>query len=71
MPELIDAWLQGYRGLRALDERDLAMIPTFIIMRRLQLTAWLASRPDSDPVPSTLPGWVPDTLSLCLRYLGE
>ncbi len=71
VPELIDAWLQGYRGLRALDERDLAMIPTFIIMRRLQLTAWLASRPDSDPVPSTLPGWVPDTLSLCLRYLGE
>ncbi len=71
VPQLIDAWLQGYRGIRPLDERDVAMIPTFVAMRRLQLTAWLASRPDSDPVPATVPGWLADTHSLCLRYLGE
>jgi Ser/Thr protein kinase RdoA (MazF antagonist) len=71
VPELVESWLQGYRGIRTLDEADLAMIPTFIVMRRLQLTAWLASRHDSDPVAATLPGWAQDTVSLCRRYLGE
>ena len=70
--ELIAAWLEGYRTVPTscpLADMDLAVIPSLIMMRRLQLTGWLATRHDSDPVSALLPGWKTDTLSLAARYL--
>ena len=70
--ELIAAWLEGYRTVPTscpLAGMDLAVIPSLIMMRRLQLTGWLATRHDSDPVSALLPGWKTDTLSLAARYL--
>ncbi|MFV0457827.1 MAG: phosphotransferase enzyme family protein [Actinomycetales bacterium] len=37
------AWLAGYRRYRALEEQDLAMVATFIMLRRLMLVAWIGS----------------------------
>ena len=70
--ELIAAWLEGYRTVPTscpLAGMDLAVIPSLIMMRRLQLTAWLATRHDSDPVSALLPAWKTDTLSLAAHYL--
>ena len=73
VPDLIAAWLEGYRDastVHPLEEVDMAVIPSLIMMRRLQLTAWLATRHDSDPVPALLSTWKQDTLALAARYLG-
>lgn len=73
VPDLISAWLEGYRAASTahpLEEADMAVIPSLIMMRRLQLTAWLATRHDSDPVADLLCTWKQDTLALAARYLG-
>lgn len=72
VPDLIAAWIEGYRAASTaypLEEADMAVIPSLIMMRRLQLTAWLATRHDSDPVPALLSAWKQDTLALAARYL--
>ena len=72
VPDLIATWLEGYRAASTaypLEEADIAVIPSLIMMRRLQLTAWLATRHDSDPVPALLSTWKQDTLALAARYL--
>jgi Ser/Thr protein kinase RdoA (MazF antagonist) len=43
VPELTDAWLRGYRGVLPLPEQDAAEIPTFVLLRRLQLVSWVGS----------------------------
>src|SRR5699024_907824 len=42
-PELTQAWLQGYRRHRELSADDEAEIPTFVMLRRMQLLAWIGS----------------------------
>ncbi|CRK82823.1 phosphotransferase enzyme family protein [Neobacillus massiliamazoniensis] len=44
IPTLINAWLKGYRKVRSLSQEEELEIPTFILMRRLQLIAWVGSR---------------------------
>jgi Ser/Thr protein kinase RdoA (MazF antagonist) len=43
VPELLRAWCDGYRKRLPLRALDLAEIPTFVVLRRILLTAWLAS----------------------------
>lgn len=43
VPQWCDQWLTGYRQVRALPPDAEAMAPTFILLRRLMLLAWLAS----------------------------
>ncbi len=48
VPALCDAWLQGYRRVRPLPAADEAEIPTFVLLRRLQLVAWVGSHRFAD-----------------------
>jgi Ser/Thr protein kinase RdoA (MazF antagonist) len=43
IPALIEAWTAGYREVAPLDAEDAAMIPIFVMLRRILLTAWIAS----------------------------
>jgi len=43
VPELLAAWIEGYRRVALLSDDDLAEIPTFVILRRILLSAWFAS----------------------------
>jgi Ser/Thr protein kinase RdoA (MazF antagonist) len=43
VPEWVDAWVRGYRGVRELTTADEREIPTFIMLRRLVLMAWIGS----------------------------
>jgi Ser/Thr protein kinase RdoA (MazF antagonist) len=43
VPELLRAWCNGYRKSLPLRALDQAEIPTFVVLRRILLTAWLAS----------------------------
>ena len=74
--DLISCWLGGYclagasSKVRPLAPADVAVIPSLIMMRRLQLTGWLSTRHDSDPASSMSPTWRDDTVSMALRYLS-
>jgi Ser/Thr protein kinase RdoA (MazF antagonist) len=43
VPDLLQAWIQGYCRQRPLRAEARAEIPTFVVLRRILLTAWLAS----------------------------
>jgi Ser/Thr protein kinase RdoA (MazF antagonist) len=43
VPELLEAWLAGYRRCAPLLQTEVAEIPTFVALRRILLSAWLAS----------------------------
>jgi Ser/Thr protein kinase RdoA (MazF antagonist) len=47
VPDLQQAWLRGYRSVRPLADEHIQMIPDFILFRRLLLTAWVASHPET------------------------
>lgn len=42
VPEWQDAWAAGYRTRRPLPARDEAMLPSFVLLRRMLLLAWMA-----------------------------
>ena len=48
VPELVDAWVRGYCAVRPLSPQDLAMLASFVLMRRLLLVAWIGSHADTD-----------------------
>ncbi len=43
VPELLEAWVGGYRRTAPLSAADRDEIPTFVVLRRILLCAWLAS----------------------------
>ncbi len=71
VPYLKDAWLNGYSAVRTLSDRDIGMIDTFVMMRRLQLTAWMAGHPESSPVKLYKENWIKNTKTLAHKYLSE
>ncbi|MFL0197870.1 phosphotransferase enzyme family protein [Clostridium sp. WILCCON 0269] len=67
--KLVNAWLHGYKKVLPFTDTDFQEIDTFIMMRRLQLTAWLASHKESGPVAELSVGWMEGTMELAERYL--
>ena len=72
LPDLIAAWVAGYARAAPLVPQDRAMIPALILLRRVLLTAWLATRADSDTA-MTLggPAYTLGTLTLADRFLTD
>ncbi|MBS1692581.1 MAG: phosphotransferase [Actinobacteria bacterium] len=68
---MIADWLRGYRERRDLPAEHLAMIPTFVMLRRLMLTAWVASHADADHAIAFTDGFAAGTTHLAGRYLGD
>ena len=52
--ELVEAWVQGYLEVRPLLEEEITEIPTFIMLRRLTLLGWAASRGQTGGLASEL-----------------
>ncbi|MGU3436348.1 phosphotransferase enzyme family protein [Actinomycetes bacterium M1A6_2h] len=68
--ELVDAWLTGYRSVGALSADEESMVSTFVAMRRIQLTAWIASHPDADTAKQLGPTFTGGTLAIAESYLS-
>ena len=68
---MIAGWLAGYREVRELPAEHLEMIPTFVMLRRLQLTAWVASHADADHAIAFTEGFADGTARLAERYLSD
>ena len=69
VPKLVVAWLSGYRNFADLPEEDEAEIPTFIMLRRLLLIAWIGSHAETDLAKSMGVAYTEDTMSMCNTYL--
>ena len=70
-PELIAAWVRGYRRVADLPEEDEAEIPTFVMLRRLLLVAWIGSHSETDLAQSMGVDYTRDSVALCERYLAR
>lgn len=64
-------WLDGYQRVRRLSGDDLGMIPAFVMLRRVMLTAWIASHADADAAIRVSDGFGARTARLAERYLTD
>jgi Ser/Thr protein kinase RdoA (MazF antagonist) len=71
VPALIDAWKTGYRKAGVLTAEDEAEIPTFIMLRRLLLVAWIGSHAETDLAKSMGLPYTEGTIALCENYLSR
>lgn len=69
VPGLISSWLRGYEAIRPLRPEDRAEIPTFIMARRLLLTAWVGSHQEAPFARQLGEGFTVGTCELAERYL--
>ena len=53
VPELVDAWVRGYRAHAELTATELAEAGTFVLLRRLLLVAWIGSHRETDLARAT------------------
>ena len=68
---IVEDWLRGYRRVRPLAAADVAEIPTFVMLRRLMLTAWISTHPESEPARRLGPTYAAGTAALARRYLTD
>jgi Ser/Thr protein kinase RdoA (MazF antagonist) len=70
VPELLAAWTTGYRRVALLSEEDLAEIPTFVILRRILLSAWFASHSEVPMALQMAESYTEGTVELAERLLS-
>src|SRR6478609_4594041 len=68
---IIVDWLRGYLEVREVPVEHLEMIPTLVMLRRLMLTAWVASHADADAAIAFTDGYATGTARLAERYLTD
>ncbi|MCI7323111.1 MAG: phosphotransferase [Lachnospiraceae bacterium] len=63
------AWLKGYETERKLTETDKAMVPTFIVMRKIVRIGWIASHMENDTVKKVTDNYYEQTYRMAKRYV--
>jgi Ser/Thr protein kinase RdoA (MazF antagonist) len=71
IPELQRAWIAGYRTVTPLWDTEIAIIPTFIMLRRMLLTAWIASHSETPTAQQLGKGYTEGTVVLARAFLAE
>jgi Ser/Thr protein kinase RdoA (MazF antagonist) len=71
VPELTDAWVRGYRTVRTLSAEAEAEIPTFVMMRRLLLVAWIGSHAGTELSRSMGAEYTQGSCALAEAYLSR
>lgn len=71
VPELLEAWVRGYRRVGTLSAEEEAEIDTFVMLRRLLLVAWIGSHSETELAQSMGVAYTHGTLALCERYLSR
>ena len=69
VPGLIESWKAGFRRVMPLSKQDEAEIPTFVMLRRLLLVAWIGSHQETDLAKSMGLPYTEGTMGLCEGYL--
>lgn len=71
VPELLASWLEGYRETRPLSGEDEAMMPIFVMLRRILLTAWIASHAETPTAEAMGVPYTHGTLDLAEAFLSR
>jgi Ser/Thr protein kinase RdoA (MazF antagonist) len=66
---LIQLWLEGYRTVSAVSQAEEEEIPTFVMLRRLLLVAWVSSHAETGLARSLGVSYTDQTVGLCSAYL--
>lgn len=66
---LIQHWLDGYRTVSALGKAEEEEVPTFLMLRRLLLVAWVGSHSETELAQSLGASYTEQTDALCSAYL--
>jgi Ser/Thr protein kinase RdoA (MazF antagonist) len=67
--ELQAIWLEGYRTIAAVAAEDEAMLPVFVMLRRMLLTAWIASHAETETARAAGDGFARTTVEMGERFL--
>jgi Ser/Thr protein kinase RdoA (MazF antagonist) len=67
----LGAWLEGYRQVAPVSKADEAMLPVFVMLRRMLLTAWIASHSDTETARRLGTEYTEGTVAMGERFLGE
>lgn len=65
------AWVEGYRDFAPLSPAEEGMLPTFVMLRRFLLVAWMGSHSHSREVQVKGPSYAAGTVRLAERYLSS
>lgn len=71
VPELVRAWVRGYRRIAPLSSEDEREIDTFIMLRRILLVAWIGSHSETELAQSMGVAYTRGTVPLCEAYLKK
>lgn len=66
---LIECWLEGYRTVAPVSRAEEEEIPTFIMLRRLLLVAWVGSHRETALARSLGASYTGQAVALCSAYL--
>lgn len=69
VPRWRAAWIEGYRGERALSAMDIAALDASILLRRMALLAWIGSHGETDLAESQAGHFSADTVRLAEAFL--
>jgi Ser/Thr protein kinase RdoA (MazF antagonist) len=67
--ELQHAWLEGYRQVAPVSKADEAILPVFVMLRRMLLTAWIASHSDTETARRLGTNYTEGTVAMGERFL--
>jgi Ser/Thr protein kinase RdoA (MazF antagonist) len=71
VPALVAAWLRGYRSIRELSTEDEAEIPSFLMLRRMLILAWMGTHPETQLAADLGRDYVQRSSDLGERYLAR
>ena len=71
VPELTEAWVEGYRQVGVLSAEEVAELPTFVLLRRLLLVAWIGSHADTDLAREMGAEYTRGSCELAEQYLSR
>lgn len=69
VPELLAAWVEGYRKVLSLSAEEEAELWTFVMLRRMLLVAWIGSHSETDLAQSMGVAYTEQTIPMCEDYL--
>ncbi len=69
VPALQASWIEGYRTIAPLPDDHVAMLPTFIMARRILVMAWMASHAETPMAREGGPAYTAKTTELAEAFL--
>ncbi len=71
LDDLLRAWVQGYRTNAPLSAEEEAEIPTFLMLRRLAIVAWIGSHSETDLARELGEPFTEGSVRLARKYIGR